>query len=470
VSASAGPAVTPDDGLEHRQWLLVALGAILGVVLLDETIVGVALDTIRNDLSISHSSAHWAVNAYLLLFAAFVLIGGRAADRYGHGLVLTVGGVLFGAGSLAAGLATDAASIVGARGVQGVGAALMFPASLAMIAIAFPPEERGRALGVQVTVGTTFMMAGPLLGGVFAEHLSWRWIFLINPLAVAAVLVVVALTWHPPPSIEEGRPLDSVGAVTSVLGLVCLVAALMQGATWGWFSLNFLVVIAAGVVLLGVFWAVERAHATPLVDVKRFARPAFFASALTIFATQFTKAAVIVFLPLYLQQELDASPVEAGLALFPAIAVAPIGGAVSGRATDRLGVRPVIIAGLAALVVSLSWIAATTATDTYWILLPGAIVWGFAMSAVFPPSRLFILSSVPPDEEGEAGSINVLSQMVGGTIGIATLSAMRVGGASWTAAFAAAAAMVGLALVVAALTLPKSRSDTRAPERTPIIQ
>lgn len=462
AATDRSPAFEPAGEMVHRRWLLVALGAVLGVVLLDETIIGVALESIRQGLSISESSAHWAVNVYLLLFAAFVLVGGRAADRYGHRLVLTVGGVLFAAGSLGAGLADGAVGIVGPRGVQGLGAALMFPASLAMIAIAFPAEERGRALGVQVTIGTMFMMGGPLLGGVFAEHLSWRWIFLVNPLVVTAVLAVVAATWHPPPSIQDdAAPVDWRGAVTSVLGLVGLVVAVMQGGAWGWTSVAFIVLIVVSSALLGGFWVLERAHPNPLVDVRRFKNPPFSAASLTIFATQFTKAGVIVFLPLYLQQELDLSPVEAGLALFPAIAVAPLAGIVSGRATDRGGVRPVIIAGLTALVLSLSWVAAATVIDRYWLLLPGAIVWGFAMAAVFPPARLCILSMVPPDDEGEAGSINVLSQMVGGTIGIATLSALRIAGASWLTTFAAVVATVAVALVVAILAFPKTPQPAR---------
>lgn len=465
IAAADSSEVGAGGAMEHRRWLLAALGSILGVVLLDETIIGVALDSIRVDLSLSLSSAHWAVNSYLLLFAAFVLIGGRAADRYGHGSVLAVGGVLFSAGSLAAGLSTDAATLLGARGVQGFGAALMFPASLAMISIAFPAEERGRALGVQVTIGTTFMMMGPLLGGVFAQHLSWRWIFLINPIVVVAVLTVVSSTWRPPRGAESATRMDWSGAATSVAGLVGLVVALMQAAAWGWLSVRFIVVVVVSVALLVVFWVLERRHRMPLVDVGRFESPAFSSAALTIFATQFTKAAVIVFLPLYLQQEMGLSPLEAGLALFPAIAVAPFGGAVSGRATDRLGARPVIVAGLAALVVSLSWVAATTTTGGYWILLPGAIVWGFAMSAVFPPARLFILSSVPADEQGEAGSINVLSQMVGGTIGIAVLSALRTNDASWATTFGAAVVIVAIALGAAMLTLPKTNPRTPAERR-----
>lgn len=451
---SSGPVAESESCMEHRGWLLAALGAVLGVVLLDETIIGVALDSIRVQLGLSLTAAHWAVNSYLLLFAAFVLVGGRAADRFGHGRVLAVGGVLFAMGSLGAGLATTATMIVGARAVQGFGAAFMFPVSLAMISIAFPPRERGRALGVQVTIGTAFMVAGPVLGGVFAEDFSWRWIFIPNPAVVAVVLAIVAMTWRPPQFRPSAPPIDSIGAMTSVLGSVAVVVALMQGAVWGWSSGPFLVTVATGCCLLGAFWFVERKNPSPLVDVDRFRDRGFSAASLTIFATQFTKGAVIVFLPLYLQRELDASPIEAGLGLLPAIAVAPISGLASGRLTDRLGARPVVLAGLFALVAGLVWIAAATLFDNYWVIVPGAIVWGLAMAGIFPPARLQILSAVPEDKKGEAGAINVASQMFGGTVGIAALGALVVVGAPWATLFATAAAFAALALVVAALAIP----------------
>ncbi len=210
------------------------MSGVLGLVVLDETVVGVALATIQRDLAMSQVASHWVVNAYLLTFTCFVAIGGRLGDSLGHHGFFVFGVAIFGLASLAAGFAQNGAWLIAARALQGIGAAIVFPASWAMLTSVFPVERRGTAFGIQTTVGGTFMAMGPLVGGVFTETLSWRWIFWINLPVVAVIAAIVWAAWEAPPQKSQTpSAIDTPGLITLVGGLSALVIALMQGAEWG---------------------------------------------------------------------------------------------------------------------------------------------------------------------------------------------------------------------------------------------
>ncbi|MEM7046016.1 MAG: MFS transporter, partial [Pseudomonadota bacterium] len=206
----------------RKYWVLAAMGAVLGVVLLDETVVGVALPTMIRDLDLSVVGSHWVVNSYLLVFAVLAAAAGRLGDIVGLRMLFIVGLAIFGLASLASGFATSGAWLITSRAVQGVGSAIIFPASLAIISHAFPPEQRGMAIGVYGAIGTFFLSMGPFAGGFFSEYLSWRWIFWINPPIVIVIALVMLAMWRDPPR-EQAVRIDVPGLLALVAGLGMIV-------------------------------------------------------------------------------------------------------------------------------------------------------------------------------------------------------------------------------------------------------
>lgn len=441
----------------RRWWVLVGMGLTLGMVLLDETVVGVALDTIQADLDMSDVAGHWIVNAYMLSLAAFVAVGGRLADLYGYRRVFLVGAVLFGAASVACALAESGAWLVVARGVQGLGAAVIFPLSLAFVTMSFPPEKRGLAIGIYGMLGTTGLTIGPLVGGVFTEYLSWRWIFGINPIVVIAVILVVVFVWQEPPREASGERLDVAGLTTLAITLSTAVLAIMQGSTWGWTSPSIIGLFTVAVVVGAIFWRIEARAPDPLIDVHLFGSASFTGSNAGVFVGQFSKSTVIVFLPLFLQQVLDLTAVEAGLALMPGMIVSVVVSMPVGRLVDRFGAGLPLVLGLGGLAVAHVALAGLIGLDDVAVLILPLVVWGVAVVFTFEGSLTAIMNGVSDDEQGQASGISNESQMLGGALGIAVLSALQTGGASWTVVFATSAAVVVAVLVLAAVTVDRSR-------------
>ena len=412
-------------GDDHRKyWILVAMGAMLGVILLAETVVGVALRTIQHDLGISEIAAHWVVNIYMLVLAGLAAASGKLADIIGHKAVTITGLLIFGLGSLACGFADSGVVLLAARGVQGLGAAVIFPASLAMVAIAFPAKQRGSAIGSAAAIGTVFLALGPLMGGFLTDALSWRWIFWVNIPFVLAIGVIVLAAWTDPPREAAAEPLDKTGLVLLVGGLCMIVFAIMQAPDWGWSDPAIWLLFVAGLVLLVVFALVERRTSTPLIEVDLFADPTFTGCNLVIFTAQYSKMAVFVFGALYLQDILDMTPLIAGLALLPTVAAQPVLAPLSGRAADRFGARWPSLFGVLALTVGMAWIGVTAPWDTYALLVPGLIAWGLALSFVFVPPRRAVMNAVSQSMQGEASGISMTSQLLGATIGMAVCSAL----------------------------------------------
>ena len=322
----------------RKWWMGLAMGAALGLFTLDETIVGVALDDIQRELGISEVTAHWVVNAYLLTLAAFVAAGGKLADVLGLRRVFLSGVILFGIASLVAGFADDATWLIAARAAQGVGGAVVVPVSLAMITISFPRDQQGTALGVYGALGGLGLAMGPLLGGLLTETLSWRWIFWVNPLVVAAIALVVIIAWKEPER-APSPPLDFVGLATLVLGLTGIVLGIMQGEDWGWTSPAVLGALIVGGASLAYFVRSQLRREYPLIEVGLFRDATFSSANASVFLGQLVKVASLVFFPIYLQQVLDLSPLQAGLAVMPAGVAGPAGGPGAGWATDRNGPR-----------------------------------------------------------------------------------------------------------------------------------
>ncbi|WP_419912002.1 MFS transporter [Hoeflea sp.] len=422
----------------NRQWwLLGALSGVLGLTVLGETIVGVALLTIRNDLGMTQLASHWVVNAYLLTFTCFVALGGRLGDKLGHGRVFQAGSALFALASLAAGLAPSGGFLIAATAVQGIGAATIFPASMAMVTASFSKEKHGTAFGLQTTVGGVFMSSGPLIGGLFSQVFSWRWIFLINLPIVLAIAFVVLATWRPSDQeIKRARErFDVTGFLTLFVGLVALVVFLMQGSDWGWTSPAVLGMLVFGIVLMVVFVAVELRRPDPLIELDLLSIRTFTGGTISFFVFQFNKIVIFVFLAMFFQEKLGRSPVAAGLAVMVAILPTLVTSLITGRMTDRLGARVPLIFGYAINGLAVVLIGLLSVFDNYWLMLPPLIVWGATLPPSSIPARQALMGAVPRDKHGQASGINLTIQMLGGTIGMALCGSILAATGSYQLVF-----------------------------------
>ncbi len=440
----------------------------MGLIVFDETVLGAALPTITRELGLSQTRAHWTVNAYLLTFTCAVAIGGRLAERLGHRNVFLGGVALFGLASLAAGFADSDMGLIAARAAQGIGGAFAFPASFAMMTSAFPEEERGRAFGIQTTVGGMFMAAGPLAGGLFASEISWRWIFWVNlPVVVAiAAGVLAARPGAREPTPKRAAPtahdVDLAGLATLVAGLVALVVALMESPGWGFGSPATLILLAGGLVALALFVRIEARRADPLIDLGLMRRGAFTGGVLVFFVFQWDKIIVFIFTPLYLQRVLDASPVEAGLAVMVAIVPTLATSLWSGKLADRFGSRRPLMAGLAVNGAAACALAAAAGADDAFALVAAIIVWGATLPFIAVPSRRALMGAAPAANRGQASGINLTVQMLGGVIGMALCSALY----ATTGSFVVVFAVTGLA-VLAAVPLTMRTIAAATPARRP---
>ncbi len=444
----------------RKWWILVAMGGVVGLILLDETVVGIALPSVRRDLGLSQVASHWVINAYLLVFAGLAAAAGKLGDVIGLKRLFILGVVIFGVSSLAAGFAQNGAWLITARAIQGIGAAVIFPSSMAMVTIAFPKEQRGLALGIYGAIGTVFLALGPLIGGFLTDVFSWRWIFWINPPIAAGIALMVAAAWVDPPREQATARFDYLGLMLLVSGLSLFVFALMQGPEWGWSNPAILALLIAGLALLATFVVVERRIATPLIDVDLFDSATFSACNLVVFAAQFSKIAVIVFGAIYLQNALNLSPLEAGLALVAAVGPAPFTAALSGRLADRVGSRIPTLAGLTAAGLALLWVGFAVVWDSYWLLLPALLVWGGASPFLFMPPQRAIMNAVPASKQGQAGGIAMTSQLLGGTIGMAVCGTLFVMTNDFRVVFLATAAWMLAVLLIGWFAIERGTKET----------
>jgi EmrB/QacA subfamily drug resistance transporter len=441
----------------RKWWILAAMGGSLGLVVLDETIVGVALPTIRHDLAMTQVASHWIISTYLVVFAGLAAAAGKTADLVDIRRFFVAGVLVFGLSSMACGFAQNGAWLIAARAVQGIGAAIIFPTSVAMLAKVFPPEQRGLAFGIHVACGGTFMALGPLTGGFMIDVLSWRWIFWINLPVAAAVALIVWTGWKGAPRAGNAPRFDYAGLFTLVLGLGAGVLGLMQGADWGWSAAPTLVVLAGGAVLLLAFVVIEAQRTAPLIEVRLFRNATFTSANLAIFTGQFGQIAVVVFLAVYLQHVLGMSPLNAGLALLPGVLALPFAPIVAGRLSDRFGARRPVLLGLLLFGLSLLGIALGVSAERYALLVAPLILWGCTMPLLYVPTRRAVMAVVPAAEHGEAGGINLTAQLLGGTIGMAVCGTLLTTTGDYRVVFLTPGALTMVALIIAWFTLDSRR-------------
>jgi len=428
-------------------WVLTASSAVLGLVVLDETIVGVALPTIRTDLSMSAVESHWVVNAYLLTFTCFLAVGGKLGDMFGRRTVFPIGAAIFLAGSLLAGAAPSGGWLIAARALQGIGAAVTFPASMAILTHTFPPEKRGFAFGAMTTIAGCFMAAGPLVGGVFSETVSWRWIFLIN---LPIVILNVGALWltyrEPAPAYPDARALgltrfDYPGLATLVAGLTAITIGLMQSTDWGWTSPATLLALAVGVAALIAFVAIELKRRAPLIELDLLAIPTFTGGNIVFAIFQAEKMILFIFVALYLQHVLHRSPIEAGILISIAILPTLLTSRSAGKARDTYGSRLPLAVALVVTAACIAALALAVQVESLWLIGAIMVVWGAVMPGIAVTARPALMGAVSSDKQGQASGVNLSIQMLGGTLAIAMSSTLLIVTESYGLVFAITAAM-----------------------------
>jgi EmrB/QacA subfamily drug resistance transporter len=451
-AVSAAPS-TPDP----RRWkALLVIGIAQLMVVLDASIVNLALPSAKADLGISDADQQWVVTAYTLAFGGFLLLGGRIADYAGRKRVFVIGLLGFAVASALGGIAPNAGALFAARGLQGVFAALLAPAALSLITVTFhEPKERARAFGVYGAIAGGGAALGLLLGGVLTEYLSWRWCLLVN-VPIAIVAAVLAVPYVRESRAEGDASYDVVGAVTATLGLVALVYAFTKAAphtytesanwtepaTLAWFGLALLMLVT--------FFVVETRVPNPLVPMRVLLDRNRGASYLVSLIVGVGLFAMFLFLGLYLQVVLGYTPIVAGFAFLPFSAGIIIGAGLASQLLPRVGPKPLMVPGLLAGAAGLAYLSLLEADSNYWThVLPAMLVISLGMAFTFIPVSTTALHAIGKHDAGVGSALLNTSQQVGGAVGTALLNTVAVAA---TTAYLAANAAAGQGALPAALT------------------
>src|ERR687886_913605 len=388
---------------ENRKWwTLGALCFALFMIMLDNTVVNVALPAIQKDLGISRSELEWTVAAYALTFASLLLTGGKVGDLIGRRKVFLVGVAVFTISSLLCGLSSGAAELIAARAVQGVGAALMMPATLSIISATFHARERGMAIGIWAGVSAMALAIGPLLGGVITEHISWNWIFYVNvPIGALGILTSIFVVPESRDTSHEQR-LDLPGLLASGVGLLALVYALIEGHSYGWTSGRILGLFVVADAALTVFVLLELHQRIPMLDVNLFRNGTFAGANLVAILVTLAMFGIFVFFPIYMQTFRGWSPIQAGAALLPWTLMVVVFAPIAGKLSDRVGSRWLMAGGMTTVAICCMWLSTVTLHSTFWHMLPGLILGGLGMSFVMTPMSAAAMGAVSVDKAGVA--------------------------------------------------------------------
>jgi EmrB/QacA subfamily drug resistance transporter len=412
-----------NDG-NRRWWTLGSMCFALFMIMLDNTVVNVALPSIQRDLHASLSALEWTMNAYTLTFAVLLVTGGRLGDIFGRRRMFLFGVVVFGISSLAIGFSTSDTMLVAFRAVQGIGAAFMMPATLSIITQTFPAEERGMAIGTWAGVSALALAIGPVVGGFLTEDVSWRAIFFINPpIAVAAVAVTLFATRESRDD-TVGHSVDIPGIAALTVGLTSIVLALVQANSWHWGSPRIVGLFALGIVSLIAFVQIELRVRAPMLDFSFFRSRTSAGANIVAFLVTFAMFSQFFFMTLYMQNVLHYSPLQTGIRFLPSTLIIIVMGPLAGRLTDRVGARPLIAAGLALVAAALGIQSTLTVHSGYGLLLPGFILMGLGMGLVMSPMSTAAMNAVDRTKAGAASGVLSMSRMVGGSVGLAIMGAL----------------------------------------------
>jgi EmrB/QacA subfamily drug resistance transporter len=412
---------------ENRKWWTLAAVAFgLFMIMLDNTVVNVALPSIGRDFDTDLSELEWVVNGYALTFGVLMLTGGKLADLLGRRRIFIAGLAIFTLASLACGLATSAEFLIGARIVQGVGSALMNPATLSIIIATFPPRQRGMAIGIWAGVSAMALAIGPLLGGIITEHIDWSWVFFINiPVGVLGI-VVARLVIDESRDTSAVQRLDLPGLAVSAIALFALTYGLIEANQHGWTSPLILSLFAVAAVGLVGFVLLEQHQRVPMLDLSLFRNPTFAGANAVMMLVGLAMFGVFLFVTLYMQNVLGYSPTEAGATFLPMTILIVLLAPVAGKLSDHVGSRWLMASGMTLVSVSLLLDTRLDAGSNFWDILPPLIVGGIGMAFAMTPTTAAAMGSVPVDKAGVGSAVLNSMRQVGGSLGIAVLGAIIV--------------------------------------------
>jgi EmrB/QacA subfamily drug resistance transporter len=423
----------PETQSRLRWFVLALIGVAQLMVVLDATIVNIALPSAQADLGFSDGARQWIITAYALSFGSLLLVGGRLGDLLGRKRVFVIGLTGFAAASAVGGFAPSFGVLVVARALQGAFAALLAPAALSLLTTTFTvPEERNRAFGVFGTIGASGAAVGLMLGGALTQYLDWRWSMFINVLLAApAALAALRLLAHDAQA-PSGTRIDVAGALTATAGLFAVVFGFSNAETHGWGAPLTVAAIAAGAALLGAFVAVERRVANPLLPLRVVADRDRSAGYLSVAAVGAGLFGVFLFLTYYMQQTLGFSPLGTGLAFMPMMAVIiPVGGIAQTRLLPRFGARPLVTIGMLLSAAAMVMFTGVGVDSGYVAdILPGLLVMGLGLGLVFAPAMSTATLGVDRADAGVASALVNTGQQIGGSIGTALLSTLAASAAS----------------------------------------
>jgi EmrB/QacA subfamily drug resistance transporter len=474
--------MTEAEALERRKWIALALlAAAQFVVVLDASIVNVALPSIGRDLDIESADLSWVVNAYTLFFGGFLLLGGRMADLLGRRRVFMAGLILFAIASLFGGFAQNEIQLIVARAVQGLGAALLSPAALSIVTTTFNEgAERNKALGVWGAVAGSGGAAGVLLGGVLTDALSWEWVLFVNvPIGIAAAALAPVLLADTRDT-ERSRHFDAAGAVTITLGLSLLVFALVDAEDAGWGSTQTVVLLALSGLLLAAFVFIETRTEHPLVPFKIFRLRTLTGSNLVGLLIGMALFSMFFFVSLYMQNVLGFDALETGLAYLPLALTIIVSAGVASQLVTKLGFKPVLMGGLLLVAIGLVWFSQVSVGGSYVadVLFP-SIIAGAGLGFSFVPVTIGAVTGTREEDSGLASGLINTSQQIGGALGLAVLTTIafadvpdgRPDPAALTGgfqdAFVVGAGFAVLAFLIAAFAIRTTDSEAMKGEAAP---
>ena len=430
MTAAAAPvALAPFDrtsrSYHQRWWILGVLCLALLIIIVDNSILNVAIPTLVRDLHASDSQLQWIVDAYTLVFAGLLLTAGSLGDRFGRRGALQLGLTVFGIGSLASALVDTPNQLIFTRGFMGIGGAFIMPATLSIITNTFPPEERGRAIGMWAAIAGVATALGPITGGFLLEHFYWGSIFLVN-LPIVAVTLTASIMIIPTSKDPSKPALDFVGAFLSIVGLVALVYGFIQAPVSGWSSPEILLSFGIAIVVLGAFAIWENTCKSPMLDTSFFKNPRFTAASVGIMLLFFALFGSIFLLTQYLQFVMGYSPLIAGCALLPMAVTMLIVAPTSARIVERIGTKLVVGTGLSLTGLGLILFATVPAQNiSYW----GDIAWRMVIMAAgmgltMAPATESIMGSLPRAKAGVGSAMNDTTRQVGGAFGVAIIGSV----------------------------------------------
>ncbi|HWF54460.1 MAG TPA: DHA2 family efflux MFS transporter permease subunit [Solirubrobacteraceae bacterium] len=420
---AAGAGRRAGAGARHW-WTLVAAGLGLGMNVLDGTVVNVALPSIQRDLHSSFPTVQWVVSAYLLSFAVLLATGGRLGDIFGRRRIFLIGVAVFALASAGCGVAPNSATLLVGRAIQGAGAALMIPATLALIVTNFPPELVPRAIGLWTAVTGVALAIGPVVGGVLTKDVTWRAIFYLNiPLALITFSIAVFAARE---SRDEAasRRIDIPGIVTVSLGLTAAVLAVIEAGSWGWTSARIIGLLAGSVVALVLFVVIEQRSEAPIVPPAVFRSLPFLGTNIAGFVLMFSVLGVLLYMAIYMQEVLGFSAVKAGLMYLPATVPIALLGPVSARLAERAGAWPVAAVGMAFLAAAGGAETRLTASTDYSTIVLVMVILGIGMGLVGAPISRLAIASAEARFAGAASGVLAMSRQIGAAVGVAVIGAV----------------------------------------------